>query len=138
VALGKSASLDHLVQTLAAAQGRTVVGDAFPDKGHFYRSDQFNFAKIGVPAIYFNPGNDFRDRPAGWGKEAIETWEATHYHQPSDQLTPDWNFDGMVEDTQLGFLAGVALAQADAMPTWNKGDEFEATRLKALAAAGGK
>jgi Zn-dependent M28 family amino/carboxypeptidase len=135
VAMGKSATLDRLVAALAAKQGRTVVADPFPDRGHFYRSDQFNFAKIGVPAVYLNPGTAFRGRPQGWGKAAIETWEATQYHQPSDRLTPDWNFDGMIEDAQLGFHLGIALAQADQMPTWNHGDEFEAARRRALAAA---
>ncbi|HLX06316.1 MAG TPA: M28 family peptidase [Thermoanaerobaculia bacterium] len=138
VALGKSATLDHLIAALAAKQGRTVTADAFPDRGHFYRSDQFNFAKIGVPSVYLNPGTDFRGRPAGWGKAAIETWEANRYHQPSDKLEPDWNFDGMIEDAQLGFHLGVALAQADQMPTWNHGDEFEAARGRALAAATGR
>ncbi|HXO41741.1 MAG TPA: M28 family peptidase [Thermoanaerobaculia bacterium] len=135
VAMGKSATLDRLVAALAAQQRRTVVADPFPDRGHFYRSDQFNFAKIGVPAVYLNPGTDFRGRPQGWGKTAIETWEATQYHQPSDRLTPDWNFDGMIEDAQLGFHLGIALAQADQMPAWNHGDEFEAARQRALAAA---
>jgi len=135
VAFGKSATLDRLVAALAAKQGRTVVADPFPDRGHFYRSDQFNFAKIGVPAVYLNPGTSFRGRPPGWGKAAIETWEATQYHQPSDRLTPDWNFDGMIEDAQLGFRLGIALAQSDRMPTWNRGDEFEAARQRALAAA---
>ena len=135
VALGKSAALDRLVTALAAKQGRSVVADPFPDRGHFYRSDQFNFAKIGVPAVYLNPGTSFRGRPPGWGKAAIETWEATRYHQPSDRLTPDWNFDGMIEDARLGFHLGIALAQADQMPTWNHGDEFETARQRALAAA---
>ena len=134
VALGKSAALDQLVAAVAARQGRTVEADPFPDRGHFYRSDQFNFAKIGVPAIYLNTGTAFRGRPAGWGKEKIEAWEATQYHQPSDRLTDDWNFDGMIEDAQLGFLVGAAIAQRDAMPEWNRGDEFEAARVKALKA----
>ena len=135
VAWGKSATLDHLVAALAARQGRKVVADPFPDRGHFYRSDQFNFAKIGVPAVYFNSGTEFRGKPAGWGKETIERWEATQYHQPSDKLTPDWNFDGMIEDAQLGFFLGIALAQAPQMPAWNQGDEFAAARERALAAA---
>jgi len=137
VALGKSADLDRLVTTLAAAQGRKVAPDPFPDRGYFYRSDQFNFAKIGVPAVYLNSGTDFRGRPPGWGKETKERWELTQYHQPSDKLTPDWNFDGMIEDAQLGFRLGVALAQADAMPSWSPGDEFAAARARALAAVRG-
>jgi Zn-dependent M28 family amino/carboxypeptidase len=138
VALGKSADLDRVVARLAAKQGRKVVADPFPDRGHFYRSDQFSFARIGVPSIYLNPGTDFRGRPAGWGRETIERWEATQYHQPSDRLTPDWNFDGMIEDARLNFYIGVALAQSDRMPAWNKGDEFEAARKKALQGVGAR
>ncbi len=134
IGLGKS-SLDSIVKSLAAKQGRAVVGDQFPDKGFFYRSDQLSFARIGVPAIYFDTGTKFRDRPADWGKETLEAWEAANYHQPSDQLTADWNFDGMIEDAHLGFLAGLEIANAAQLPTWTPGDEFEAARKAAL---GGK
>jgi Zn-dependent M28 family amino/carboxypeptidase len=130
--LGKS-SLSEVVQKVAATQGRTVVGDQFPEKGFFYRSDQFSFAKVGVPSIYLNSGTHFRDRPEGWGKEQMEAWETQHYHQPSDQLTPDWNFDGMVEDARVGFYAGLAIANDPQLPTWKPGDEFEAARKAALA-----
>jgi Zn-dependent M28 family amino/carboxypeptidase len=134
ISLGKS-SLDGTLIALAARQGRKVLDDQFPDRGHFYRSDQFSFAKAGVPALHINAGTDFIGRPPGWGKEQTEAWEATHYHQPSDELTPDWSFDGMIEDAQLGFFTGLAVAQADEMPVWNRGDEFESARKKALAEA---
>jgi Zn-dependent M28 family amino/carboxypeptidase len=134
IGLGKS-SLDTVVKGLAAKQGRTVVGDQFPDKGFFYRSDQFSFAKIGVPAIYLDSGTHFRGKLDAWGKETLEAWEAEHYHQPSDELTPDWNFDGMIEDARLGFEAGLEIANAAKLPTWNPGDEFEAARKAALGAA---
>jgi Zn-dependent M28 family amino/carboxypeptidase len=133
VGFGKS-SLDSVAETVAAYQNRIVKPDQFPDRGHFYRSDQFNFAKIGVPAMYLDPGTEFIGRPAGWGVARIEEYEATNYHQPGDELTDDWNFDGMIRDAQFGFLAGLIVANADAMPTWNPGDEFEAARQKALAA----
>ena len=113
-------------------------GDQFPDRGSFYRSDQFNFAKIGVPAFYFDPGTDFVGRPAGWGVEQIEYYEAHHYHQPSDELTPDWNFDGMVQDARFGFLAGLIVANDSALPKWNSGNEFEAARLESLRAVGAR
>jgi Zn-dependent M28 family amino/carboxypeptidase len=109
------------------------VPDQFPDRGYFYRSDQFNFARIGVPAIYFDQGTDYRGKPAGWGKEQQEEWEEKRYHQPSDEVTDAWLYDGMIEDAQIGFYAAWLVAQAPALPTWNKGDEFEAARLKALA-----
>ena len=133
IGYGKS-SLDAVVEQAAARQGRTVKPEQFPDRGFFYRSDQFNFAKIGVPAIYLDTGTDFIDRPAGWGKEQIEAWEAVHYHQPSDELEESWNFDGFVEDTQLMLKAGLIVTTSPDFPTWHPGDEFEAARLEALAA----
>jgi Zn-dependent M28 family amino/carboxypeptidase len=131
IGYGKS-SLDGIVRTLLEKQGRTLVPDQFPDRGFFYRSDQFNFAKIGVPAIYFDRGTDYIGKPAGWGKQQQEEWEEHTYHQPSDEIDDTWTYDGMIEDAQIGFYAAWLVAQADAMPVWNKGDEFEATRLQAL------
>jgi len=130
---GKS-SLDAVAEAVAASQGRAVVGDQHPDKGYYYRSDQFSFAKIGVPALYPDTGSEFVGRPEGWGRERVEEWTATHYHQPSDELVADWDFAGMVDDARFGFLAGLIVANADAMPGWNPGDEFEAARKEALAA----
>jgi Zn-dependent M28 family amino/carboxypeptidase len=132
VGAGKS-SLDGLAKALVEKQGRVLVPDQNPDKGYYYRSDQFSFAKIGVPALYFDKGTDYIGKPAGWGKQQQEDWTEHVYHQPSDQLTDQWVFDGMIEDTLIGFEAGWLIAQADSMPTWNKGDEFEATRQKAIA-----
>ncbi|HUP49565.1 MAG TPA: M28 family metallopeptidase [Thermoanaerobaculia bacterium] len=134
VGFGKS-TLDDVVRHFAAQQGRLIKPEQFPDRGFYYRSDQFNFAKIGVPAIYLDTGVEFRDRPAGWGKQQIEAWEAKQYHQPSDEIDESWNFDGMIEDARLGFHAGLAIAQMPEMPGWNPGDEFEAARKKALAEA---
>jgi len=129
---GKS-SLDSIAGAVAALQGRRLLPEEFPDRGHFYRSDQFSFAKIGVPALRFGDSVDFIGRPEGWGKKQIEAWEAKIYHQPSDELNDSWNFDGMIQDAQLGFIAGWLIGQADAMPTWKKGDEFEGVRRRALA-----
>jgi Zn-dependent M28 family amino/carboxypeptidase len=137
IGLGKS-SLDAVANDVAAYQGRTVKGDQFPDRGMYYRSDQFNFAKIGVPAFYFSGGTEFVGRPAGWGAEQINLYTDRHYHQPSDELTPDWNFAGMVEDARFGFHAGLLIANDDALPSWNAGNEFEAARRAALEAAGAR
>jgi len=133
ISAGKS-SLDAVAQAAAQRQGRVVVPDQFPDRGYYYRSDQFSFAKIGVPALYFDTGTDFIGRPADWGRRQIETWELKQYHQPGDRLDDTWNFDGMVEDAQLGLYAGWLIAQSDDMPAWNPGDEFEVARKSALAA----
>ena len=80
--------------------------DQFPDQGYFYRSDQFNFAKIGVPALYFDGGTDYIGKPAGWGSEQDEEWTEHVYHQPSDEIDDTWVFDGMIEDASVGFFAG--------------------------------
>ena len=133
IGLGKS-SLDKTLTALAAGQGRIVRGDQLPDRGFFYRSDQFNFAKRGIPSAYFSSGMDFIGRPPGWGKERRERWEAEHYHQPSDELRPDWDYSGAVEDVRLFFLLGSHVARARELPRWNKGDEFEGPRLQALEA----
>ena len=136
IALGKS-SLDEVAARVAATQGRVVKGDQFPDRGYYYRSDQFSFARIGVPALFFDDGTDFIGQPAGWGRQQKEQWELKKYHQPSDRLEDSWNFDGMIEDAQLAMLSAWLTAQADAMPNWKPGDEFEAARQRALAAADG-
>ena len=134
IGLGKSTA-DQLVKLISAEQGRVVKPDQFPSRGYFYRSDQFSFAQTGVPAVYLKPGMDFVDRPAGWGKEQINHFTEVNYHQPTDEYKDSWNFDGAVIDAQLGFWTGLAVANADEMPTWNAGDEFEAARLKALEEA---
>ena len=132
IGLGKS-DLDDWIRGLAALQGRKVVPDQFPDKGFFYRSDQFSLARIGVPAAYLDSGTDVIGKPAGWGKQQVDLFETKHYHQPSDELRPDWDFGGMVEDAQLVFYLGVKVANQTALPAWRPGDEFEAARKKALA-----
>lgn len=133
IGLGKS-SIDAIVEAIADEQGRVVKPDQFADRGYFYRSDQFSFAKIGVPAMYLDTGTEFVDRPAEWGKEQVNHWTDVHYHQPSDEYDDSWNFDGMIEDAVLGFWTGLAIANADDMPEWNPGDEFEAARQEALRA----
>jgi Zn-dependent M28 family amino/carboxypeptidase len=135
IGLGKT-SIDAIVKGIAAAQGRVVKPDQFADRGFFYRSDQFSFARIGVPAMYLDTGTDFLDRPEGWGKEQINHYNDVNYHQPSDEYDDSWNFEGMISDALLGYWTGLAIANADEMPKWNEGDEFEAARLEALSAAG--
>jgi Zn-dependent M28 family amino/carboxypeptidase len=137
IGLGKS-SLDAVANDVAAYQGRTVKGDQFPDRGMYYRSDQFNFAKIGVPAFYFSGGTEFVGRPEGWGTEQINLYTDRHYHQPSDELTAEWNFAGMVQDARFGFHAGLVIANDATLPQWNAGNEFEAARRAALEAAGAR
>jgi len=134
IGLGKS-SIDEIVTMIAEEQGRVVKPDQFADRGYFYRSDQFSFAKIGVPAMYLDTGTDFVDRPPEWGREQVDHYTDVNYHQPSDEYDDSWNFDGMIADAQLGFWTGLAIANADEMPQWTPGDEFEAARKAAIDAA---
>ena len=131
IGLGKS-TIDEIAALVAEEQGRTVKPDQFADKGYFYRSDQFSFAKIGVPAMYLDTGTDFVDRPPEWGREQQNHYTEVNYHQPTDEYDPAWSFDGMVDDALLGYWTGLAIANADEMPTWVPGDEFEAARIEAL------
>ncbi len=136
VSMGKS-SLDDIALSASRAQGRVLNPDQFPDRGYYYRSDQFSFAKVGVPALFFDDGMDYVGQPPEWGRQQREEWELKKYHQPGDKLDDTWNFDGMIEDAQRDMLAAWLIAQADAMPAWKPGDEFEAARKRALAALGG-
>lgn len=136
IGYGKS-SLDSVIEAAAAAQGRRVIGDTMPDRGFFYRSDQFNFARIGVPALYIDGGKEFVGKDPEFGRKLQERYESTCYHQPCDEFSEDWDFAGLVQDAELAFACGRAIADADEMPRWNPGDEFEARRLAELAAVAG-
>ncbi len=128
---GKS-TLEDLLAVHAERQGRVVLSENDPRAGWYYRSDQFSFARVGVPAIWFKSGNDFIERPAGAGEQIYAEWIASRYHQPSDEVEKDWIFDGLVEDARLAFALGFEVADAVEMPRWYPGDEFEAARLKSL------
>lgn len=132
VGLGKS-SLDDWIRALAETQGRVVVPEASPEKGAYYRSDHLSFARIGVPSAYLDAGTDVLGKPPGWGRARQREWEEANYHQPTDDLTSEWDFAGAVEDARLLFHLGSKVADAPLLPTWRPGDEFEAARKKALA-----
>jgi Zn-dependent M28 family amino/carboxypeptidase len=129
---GKS-TLEDVLEDLAAGQGRYVAEESTPRSGWYYRSDQFSFARIGVPSIWFKSGTDFIGRPRGWGEQQYADWIENSYHRPSDEVEEDWNFDGLVEDARLAFQLALVVANADEMPAWYPGDEFEDERLAALA-----
>ena len=86
-----------------------------------------------MPAAYFHHGTDVIGKPVGWGKQWSEHFEETDYHQPSDEIRPDWNWTGAAQDVSLFFELGRRVANAPEMPHWRPGDEFEAARKKALA-----
>lgn len=131
IGYGKS-NLDRLVGGVAQWQKRHVTPDRFPDRGFYYRSDQFSLAKVGVPGVYLHAGIDVIGKPAGWGQQQREDWEATNYHQQSDEYSDDWDLGGAIADARLLFYVGLRAAQGDAMPAWNPADEFEAARKEAI------
>lgn len=131
--LGKS-SLDGVVKALAATQGRTLHGDPFPDRGNFYRSDDFELARVGVPTARIKGGPSYVGRPEGWGKEQSDLYVQRNYHQPSDVYPASpasWDLGGAVEDAQLQLLIGLRTGNDPQLPTWKPGDEFERARLSA-------
>ncbi len=127
-----SSTLDEVVSSAAAGQGRTVKPDAEPEKGFFYRSDHFNFAKQGVPAFDPHSGLDYIGKPEGWGLEMRQKYTAEDYHKPSDQIKDYWDMSGAEEDVRLYLLIGYRLSNADQMPTWKPGTEFKAKRDASL------
>ena len=127
---GKS-TLEDLLADLAAEEGRYVTEEKTLRAGWYYRSDQFSFARIGVPAIWFKSGTDFIGRPEGWGEQVHAEWIEQNYHRPTDEVEESWIFDGLVEDARLAFKLALTVANTDEMPAWYPGDEFEDERLAA-------
>ncbi len=127
IGLGQS-SLDDVVQTVAAEQGRVVRPDAEPEKGYYFRSDHFNFAKVGVPALDPDQGVDYIGKPAGWGLQMREKYTTEDYHKPSDKIKPYWDLSGAVEDLRLFGEVGYRVANEKMFPTWKEGSEFKAKR----------
>ena len=127
VGLGAS-ELDDYVKTAAAEQNRTVRPDAEPEKGFYYRSDHFNFAKQGVPALDPDTGTVFVGKPPEYGKQKRDEYTNNDDHQPSDQVKPDWDLTGAADDADLFFAVGYRVANADKFPEWTAGNEFKAKR----------
>ncbi len=133
VVIGMGASdLDDYLRDAATEQGRVLRPDPESEKGFYYRSDHFNFAKQGVPALYVDTGEEFIGKPPGYSQQKRDQYTKVDYHQPSDEVKPDWDLSGAVEDAQLLFVVGYRVANADRMPEWKPGNEFRATREKML------
>jgi len=133
IVIGLGASeLDDYLRDAAAEQGRVLKPDAEPEKGFYYRSDHFNFAKVGVPALDTDDGLDYIDKPADFGQKKKDEYTANDYHAPSDEVKPDWDLSGFAEQAKLLMTVGYRVAQADKFPEWKPGNEFKAMREKAL------
>ncbi|MDH5589370.1 MAG: M28 family peptidase, partial [Gemmatimonadota bacterium] len=120
--------LGAFVQRRADQMGLTIMPDAEPEKGFFFRSDHFPFALAGVPSLYIEHGRDFRGRPKGWGDETMEVYTAVRYHAPSDEFSDEFVFDGAVQQGTLVLLTALDVANDDSWPDWHEGQEFKAAR----------
>jgi Zn-dependent M28 family amino/carboxypeptidase len=127
--IGYGASdLDDYARDAAGEQGRVVHGDAEPEKGFYYRSDHFNFAKQGVPALNPDSGVDYIGKPPEYAKQVRQEWNEKRYHTPLDVVLPDWDLTGTRDDLTVLFAVGYRVAQADKFPEWKAGNEFRAKR----------
>ena len=134
VVMGYGASdLDDYARAAAAEQGgRTLRPDAEPEKGYYYRSDHFNFAKVGVPAFYPGSGVTFIGKDANYGMQKRAEYVANDYHKPSDDIKAGWDMSGAAEDLQFYFAIGYRVANASKYPEWKPGNEFRAIREKSM------
>src|ERR1044071_6989303 len=135
IGLGNSTIGDVLKQA-AAEKGRVLRPDPEPEKGFYYRSDHFNFAKKGVPALDPGDGVDFIGKPRGFGKKMRAEDTEKDYPKPSDEIKPGWDLTGAAEDLRLLFTVGYRIANADKYPEWKPGNEFKALREEMLNKAG--
>ena len=129
--IGKGKSqLDVYLEAAAKSEGRTPEMEPTPEKGFYYRSDHFSFAKLGVPMVYFEGGDDLVTGGKAAAMAAAEDYEKNRYHAPGDEFDEKWDWSGVMSDLKLYYRVGRMLAMTDAWPNWNDGDEFRAVRDK--------
>jgi Zn-dependent M28 family amino/carboxypeptidase len=131
-----TSTLIDLLRETASAQGRTVNPDPEPPVGSYYRSDHFEFAKVGVPALYTDAGTQYVGKDESFSKQKRDEYTEKDYHKPSDQIKPDWDLSGAIEDAQLLTTIGYRVAQADKIPEWKAGSEFKAKRDASMGGVG--
>lgn len=130
--------LDQYIEAAAKEQGRTVNPDPTPEKGSYFRSDHFPFAKQGIPAVYPGGGTDSVEHGKEWTLAKREKYTAENYHKPSDEFNPNWDLTGAIEDLRLLFKVGCRLAMESTFPNWKEGTEYKAKRDADMAAAAKK
>ncbi len=128
IGYGRNSLADLVVQE-AEKEGRTVKPDPRPEQGIFYRSDHFNMAKVGIPAIFPNPGTEFIGKEDGFA-ELVDSVSAANYHSVNDEVNEYWDLTGAEMDARLFFKVGFEALNAPYLQKWKSGDEFEAARLK--------
>jgi len=127
-----ASDLDDYTRDASGEQGRVIRPDPEPEKGFYYRSDHFNFAKQGVPALDPDEGVEYVGKPAGFGEKVRNEYTERDYHKPSDVVKADWDLSGAREDLKVFFAVGYRVAEASKMPEWKPGNEFKAIREASL------
>ena len=127
-----NSTLIDLLKETAAAQGRVVNSDPEPEKGFYYRSDHFEFAKQGVPALYIDSGQDYIGKDPAYSKQKRDEYTNIDYHKVSDQIKPDWDLAGAVEDAVMLTAIGYRIATGVKIPEWKSGSEFKAKRDESM------
>ncbi len=125
VGSGQSNLEDALAEAIAP-QDRVITPEATPEKGFYFRSDHFNFARRGVPALYAKSGNDLRDGGAAAGDAMARDYVDNRYHKPGDEFDPAWTFEGTIEDLQALYAVGLRVAAGEFEPAWRDDSEFKA------------
>ncbi len=129
VVVGASSSeLENYLEDAASGQDRYVTAEPNPQRGYYYRSDHFNFAKVGIPALYAESGEDSIENGREWGAAQAQEYTNVRYHAPSDEYDPNWDLSGAAEDIELYFEIATRLANSDDFPEWFEGNEFKAIR----------
>jgi Zn-dependent M28 family amino/carboxypeptidase len=123
-----NSDLDDMLATATKSQGRVMNPNSQPEKGYFYRADNFEFSKVGLPSLYTGAGKDVVGKPPGFGQQKKDEYVAKHYHQPSDEVNPEWDLSGAIEDLRLLFEVGYRVANGEKFPEWKPGTEFKAKR----------
>jgi Zn-dependent M28 family amino/carboxypeptidase len=134
IGMGQS-TLDDLLVEVAGTRGRTVGPDAEPEKGYYYRSDHFEFAKQGVPALDPKGGRHYLNRPDDYAQRKLDEYTKTDYHKVSDEVKPDWDLRGAAEDMRVMLEVGFRVAEGDRFPRWKPESEFRARREAMLKAS---
>jgi Zn-dependent M28 family amino/carboxypeptidase len=130
-----NSELDDYVHVAAKKQRRKVKPDPEAEKGYFYRSDHFSFARAGVPSMYLDGGIDHQEHGEEWTREQMEIYVTQNYHKPSDEHSSAWDLSGAAEDLQILFDIGHRLSNERTFPNWVKGNEFRALRDAQMRAA---
>ena len=128
-------TLEDVLRDVAKSKERKLAPDPEPEKGRYYRSDHFEFAKAGVPGLYLQPGVQFIGKPVEFGRQRLDADTANDYHKVTDEIKADWDLSGMAEDARLLFEVGLKVSNGEEYPKWKVGSEFKARREEMLKQA---